>query len=169
MAAGLATGMGAAVADGLYGAVVAFGLVALMSALVDARLWLTAAGVAFMLFLAWRIWRKEPVQSAVRGASAADLVRCFSGTLLLTLSNPLTILSFIAIFGSMSAAFAAQSPWPMILGVFAGSALWWLGLSVGISGLRERFDVRWRRRINRASALLLLGLAMWQLAQLTWS
>ena len=162
-AAGLATGMGAAVADGLYGAL---GLAAIIHALVEARVWLTIGGVLFMLELARRTWLKPPAESAARVEGASDLLHCFSTTLLLTLSNPMTILSFIAVFGSMSTQFATTSPWIMIGGVFVGSALWWLALSTVIGRMGQRFDLRWRRRINRASALLLAALAIWQLGSL---
>jgi threonine/homoserine/homoserine lactone efflux protein len=165
-AAGFATGMGAAVADGMYGAIGAFGVASVVTALVAARTWLTIAGVAFIAYLAWGMWRREPAATAAHDGAPADLGRYFLGTLLLTLSNPLTILSFVAIFASMSRGFVGHSPWLMIFGVFAGSAIWWLGLSLGIGRLRERFDLRWRRRINRFSAALLLALALWQLLAL---
>lgn len=165
-AAGFATGMGAAVADGIYGAIGAFGVAVAVNALVAARTWLTIGGAAFIAYLAWGIWRREPATAAANGGARADLGRYFVGTLLLTLANPLTILSFVAIFASMSGAFVGHSPWLMIFGVFAGSAAWWLALSLGIGTLRERFDLAWRTRINRASALLLLALALWQLVAL---
>lgn len=165
-AAGFATGMGAAVADGLYGAIGAFGVASVVNALVAARIWLTIGGVAFIAYLAWGIWRREPATVAAKEGASRDLGRYFVSTLFLTLSNPLTILSFIAIFATLSRGFVGHSPWLMIFGVFAGSAAWWLALSLGIGRLRERFDVRWRRRINRVSALVLLALALWQLAAL---
>ena len=58
------------------------------------------------------------------------------------------------------------SPWTMIAGVLIGSALWWLLLATVVGRLRERFDVRWRRRINVASAVVLAGFALWQVLDL---
>jgi len=165
-AAGFATGMGAAVADGIYGAIGAFGVAAVVDGLVAARPWLTIAGAAFVAYLAWGIWRRPPAAAAAQGGAPRALGRYFVGTLFLTLSNPLTILSFVAIFASLSRAFVGNSPWLVIAGVFAGSAAWWLALSLGIGRLRDRFDLRWRRRIGRASAALLLALALWQLVAL---
>ncbi|HET9644056.1 MAG TPA: LysE family transporter [Burkholderiaceae bacterium] len=165
-AAGLATGLGAAFADGIYGALGALGLAALVHALVSARLWLTLGGVAFMLALAWRTWRMPPAHGLADERRGADILRCFSTTFVLTLSNPMTILSFIAVFGSMSTHFAKTSPWTMIAGVFLGSALWWLLLSTAVGKLGQRFDSRRRRQVSRASAILLAVLAVWQLALL---
>ena len=159
---GLATGLGAAVADALYGAVGAFGVVALIHALRNARVPLALAGGAFLLWLAWRTWRAVPPERAAQVTPARGLLGCFAGTFVLTLSNPATIFSFIAIFGSLGARAAGSSPWMMIAGVLLGSALWWLLLSAAVGRVRSRFDARWQRRVNRGSALLLAGFALWQ-------
>jgi threonine/homoserine/homoserine lactone efflux protein len=164
--AGLATGLGAAVADAVYGAVGAFGVTALIDAMTAARLPLAVWGGGFLLWLAYRTWRAPLAGRAAAAQGSTDLLRCFAGTFLLTLSNPATILSFIAVFGALSAHIAGASPWTMIVGVGVGSALWWLVLSAAVGKLRERFDARWRLRINRASALLLAAFALWQLAGL---
>jgi len=166
-AAGLATGLGAAAADAVYGAVGAYGVTALIGALTAARLPLALGGGAFLLWLAWSIWRAPVAQQAAAPVTGGnDLLRCFAGTFVLTLSNPATILSFIAVFGVMAGRAAVASPMMMIAGVLIGSALWWLFLSTVVGWLRERFDARWRRRVNVASALVLAGFALWQFAAL---
>lgn len=163
-AVGLATGFGAAVADALYGAVGAFGVSGLIGWLQGARVPLALGGGAFMLWLAWRTWRSAPPLQAARVTDARGLASAFAGTFVLTLSNPATIFSFIAIFGSLGARGPVSSPWPMIAGVLVGSALWWLFLCAVVGRLRARFDARWQRRVNRASAALLAGFALWQWA-----
>jgi arginine exporter protein ArgO len=84
----------------------------------------------------------------------------------LTLSNPATIFAFIAVFGTLGARMAGGSPWTMIAGVLAGSALWWLLLCAAVARLRSRFDARVQAAVNRVSALLLAGFALWQWAGL---
>ena len=165
-AAGLATGLGAAAADAVYGAIGAFGVTALIAWLTGARPVLALAGGAFMLWLAWATWRAPVTERAADAGSARNLLRCFGGTFVLTLSNPATILSFIAVFGALAGRLQADSPWPMIAGVLIGSALWWLFLATAVGRLRERFDRRWRRRVNQLSALLLGAFALWQWAGL---
>ena len=165
-ATGLATGLGAAVADAVYGAVGAFGVTALIEAMTAARLPLAAGGGAFLLWLAFKTWRSHVAKDPAQAAGGSDLLRCFAGTFVLTLSNPATILSFVAVFGALAGRMVTASPWTMIAGVLLGSALWWLLLSAAVGRLRERFDVHWRRRVNVASALLLAGFALWQLAEL---
>ncbi|MFO1215264.1 MAG: LysE family transporter [Burkholderiaceae bacterium] len=162
---GLATGLGAAVADALYGAVGAFGVSWIIDALVGARVPLALGGGAFLLWLAWRLWRSQPADRAAP-AAGGGLLQCFAGTFVLTLSNPATIFSFIAIFGTLGARLAGGSPWTLVAGVLLGSALWWLLLSAGVARLRSRFDARAQTWVNRASALLLAGFALWQWAGL---
>lgn len=162
LASGLATGMGAAVADAMYGAVGAFGVSWLIQWLTAARVPLGIGGGALLLWLAWRSWR-APLAEHEAAAGGGDLWGQFAGTWLLTLSNPATILSFIAIFGALSGSMtAAASPLVMVAGVFAGSALWWLGLTGVIASTRQRFTPAWRQRINQASAIFLAGFALWQ-------
>lgn len=162
--AGLATGMGAAVADGIYGAVGAYGISGVIAVMTSARVPLSLAGAAFLLWMAWQLWRSEPAEKAavVGTPASAGLWSCFAGTLLLTLSNPATIFSFMAVFGALAARAAEAPPWLLVAGVFVGSALWWLLLSAVVGRLGARFDRRWRLRVQRASALLLAGFAGWQ-------
>jgi threonine/homoserine/homoserine lactone efflux protein len=163
---GLATGLGAAVADGAYGAVGAFGVSALVQALQGARVPLAVLGGAFLLWLAWRTWHAaEPTRSAPM-PGGRGLATSFAGTFVLTLSNPATVLSFVAIFGALAGQGAPASPWVMVAGVLAGSALWWLLLCSAVGALRTRFDERAQRAVGRVSALMLTAFALWQLGQL---
>jgi threonine/homoserine/homoserine lactone efflux protein len=165
-AVGLATGFGAAVADAVYGAVGAFGVSALVGALQAARWPLALVGGAFLFWLAWRTWHAAGPPSGPHASARPALWSSFAGTFGLTLSNPATVLSFIAIFGAMSAGGAPAAPWVMVAGVLLGSALWWLSLCGAVGALRERFDERAQRWVGRASALMLAAFAAWQWATL---
>ena len=159
---GLATGLGAAVADATYGTVGALGVTWLIAALTIARVPLTLGGAALLLVLAWRTWR-APLASQAATTTARGVWAAFGGTVLLTLANPATIISFIAVFGVLAAGVqGAVSPFTMIAGVFLGSAAWWLFLASAVSATRARFDDTWRRRVNIGSALVLAGFAVWQ-------
>jgi threonine/homoserine/homoserine lactone efflux protein len=166
--AGLATGLGAAAADAVYGAIGAYGVSWLIGALVAARVPLALFGAAFLLWMAWRLVR-APLADHAAVAPAGSAWRYFGGTFVLTLSNPATIFSFIAVFGAMAGASsrAVSSPAVMVAGVLVGSALWWLFLSSAVGHLRERFNAHWRRRVNWVSAIVLAGFALWQLSTLS--
>jgi threonine/homoserine/homoserine lactone efflux protein len=81
---------------------------------------------------------------------------------MLTLSNPSTVLSFVAVFGAMAGRQAPAAPWLMVGGVLAGSAAWWLLLCAAVGALRGRFDARARRRVSQVSAAMLTAFALWQ-------
>jgi threonine/homoserine/homoserine lactone efflux protein len=165
LAAGLATGLGAAAADAVYGSLGALGVNSVILGLVGAQNALALAGGAVLLWLAWRTYHQPPAKQAAALPLRAQLLRCFAGTFALTLSNPATILSFIAVFATLAGARGEGGPvWPMVAGVAAGSALWWLLLCGFVSLWRHRFDERRRRLLNRGSALLLAGFALVQWA-----
>lgn len=160
---GLATGLGAAVADAIYGAIGAFGVTALITLLTNARSPLAIGGALFLLWMAWTAWQSaEPKQTGVARKSISGL-HAFGGTFLVTMANPATILSFIAVFSSLAGDRSVTSPVWMIAGVFIGSAIWWF-LLVGIVGsLRHRLQSKHLQWIRRSSAVLLAGFAAYQL------
>jgi len=163
---GLATGLGAAVADAMYGAIGAFGVTAIITLLTDARSVLALGGAVFLLWLAWSAWHgAEPKQAAATKGGVKGW-HAFGGTFLLTMSNPATILSFIAVFSSLAGGMATASPAWMIAGVFVGSALWWFVLVGMVGRLRERLQAVHLRWIRRGSAVLLAGFAGYQLMTL---
>lgn len=160
--AGLATGWGAATADALYGALGALGTRLLIDALVGARVPLALLGGMVLLWMAWRVARQPLARQAAAAPASGDLLGYFAGTLALTLSNPVTILSFLAIFGAMAGSARTVAVLPMVTGVWLGSAMWWLLLAALVARWRSRLDDVWRLRIQRGSALLLAGFALWQ-------
>jgi len=164
---GLASGMGIAVADGLYGAVAAFGLTAISGFLLEHAFWIGLAGIAFLLYLGVKTLLSHP---AVDGevAPPASLARAFLSTLGLTLANPPTILAFAAIFAGLglaaSADFAAAAL--VTAAVFLGPAAWWVVLAAFAGRLRARLGPRVLRAINLVSGTTILGFAAWQAARL---
>ena len=165
--AGIASGMGIAVADGFYGAVAAFGLTAISGLLLGYRFWLGLAGAAFLLYLGIRTLAARPVQEKAE-AAPQSLGAAFLSTLGLTLTNPPTILAFAAIFAGLGLASSADygAAALVVTGVFLGSAAWWLILAGAAARLRSRMGPRLARGINVASGLSILGFAAWQIAVL---
>jgi len=168
--AGFVAGMGIAAADALYGAVAAFGLTALSSFLLAQQFWLALGGGGVLLWLGARTLLAKPsaLESGAAAATPYGLAAGFLSTFGLTLANPPTILAFVAIFAAIGlgshASYAAAAL--VVLGVFLGSALWWVILAVAAGALRERLDPRRVRAINIVSGLTILSFAIWQLARL---
>ncbi|HET9950230.1 MAG TPA: LysE family transporter [Candidatus Eisenbacteria bacterium] len=166
-AAGFVSGLGAATADALYGCVAAFGLTLVSESLLRGKTWLAWGGGAFLLWLGWRTLVSRPPEaggpaSAVSagGAPAArSLWGSWASTFLLTITNPMTILSFAALFAGMGLGSIAKGPasaFSLVTGVFAGSAAWWFSLSGTVSLLRGRFDAGGLLWVNRVSGAILL-------------
>ena len=166
--AGVLSGLGVATADALYGAVAAFGLVAITGLLVDQQLWLRLSGGAVLVYLGLRTLRAGPADTPAT-AESTGLAGMYVSTLALTLANPATILSFGALFAGLGLGGddhdATTAP-ALVLGVFLGSALWWLVLTGGIAIARRRLTSRLLRSINRLSGLALLGFGLMALVSL---
>ena len=163
---GLVTGMGAATADGLYGAVAAFGLTAVTDLLIGNGPWLGAAGGVFLCYLGARTFLAEPSHDPAPARGGA-LAAVWGSTFVLTLTNPTTILSFIAIFAGLGLGDTGGDylgATVLMIGVFLGSALWWLGLSGVVGALRERVGPRGLRLVNRISGLVIGGFGIGALA-----
>lgn len=163
---GLVTGLGAATADGLYGAVAAFGLSAISGFLIHHSLWIRLLGGAFLLYLGIRIFFSRPATEAAH-LSHRGLLSDYCSALFLTISNPMTILSFAGIFAGLGLVRRGPdfiSAGLMVLGVILGSALWWLLLSWLTSLFRERIGGTLLIGINRASGAIITVLAIIALA-----
>lgn len=158
---GFASGLGVATADSMYGAIAAFGLTAVTDILVDWRRALGLVGGAFLLWLAWRTFRAVPGAAAADGQPRGGLARAYLSTLGLTLTNPMTILSFAALFVGLGVtAGDAVGAAVLTLGVFAGSGAWWVVLVGAVGALRTRITPTWLRRVNVASGVLIGAFAV---------
>lgn len=165
MWAGFASGMGAATADAAYGAVAGFGLTAVSGFLVRGQFWLALAGGAFLCVLGVRTFLARPATEAA--GARAGFLGAYASTFLLTLANPATILSFVAVFAAFglgaSVGYAAAAS--MVLGVFLGSALWWLALCGGIGVARAHIGPGALRLVNRVSGVVLVAFGLLALAR----
>jgi threonine/homoserine/homoserine lactone efflux protein len=157
---GLASGLGVAAADGTYGAIAAFGLTAVTSVLVGGRAVLGLVGGAFLLVLAWRTMTSRPGEVAT-AADRPGLAGAFASIYALTMTNPMTILSFAALFAGLGVV-GGGGPGAAVLvaGVFCGSAAWWVVLTSLVSAFRSRFSVRAMVWVNRVSGVVLLVFAV---------
>jgi len=160
-AAGLAGGLGTALADGTYALLAALGFAAFSGALGMVDLPLRLLGGAFMLWLGWTSLRPKPMRAAA-DVPARDLVGVTVATFVLTIANPMTIVSFAALFAGLGLASAdGLGPVAMVVGgVFAGSMLWWCLLSGGVALLRQRLPTDFAAIISRLSGLVMIGFGL---------
>jgi threonine/homoserine/homoserine lactone efflux protein len=160
---GLASGLGVALADATYGGIAAFGLTAVTSILVDGRVVLGVVGGLFLLVLAWRTMTSRPAEVAVAD-DRPGLIGAFVSIFGLTMTNPMTILSFAAVFAGLGVVGRGGADAALLtLGVFCGSASWWLILTWVVSALRSRVTVSALTWVNRVSGVVLLAVAIWSI------
>lgn len=165
-ASGFVSGLGAATADAAYGCVAGFGLTAVSSFLTGEQRPLRLVGGLFLLYLGWKTMASRPASQSAP-ARHTGLVADYLSTLLLTVTNPATILSFVAVFAGLGLggnhADFVSATW-LVSGVFLGSAFWWLLLSGGVGCFREKLGPRHLRWLNWISGGILWGfgvVALW--------
>jgi threonine/homoserine/homoserine lactone efflux protein len=167
---GVSSGLGAASADAIYGSIAAAGLTLIADFLTDQKFWLGLGGGLFLLYLGIQSLVSKPPQkeNQANEIPQTTLAKDFFSTLVLTLSNPMTIFSFIAIFSGFNAASDTifySSAFILVLGVFCGSAFWWLTLSIAVNFLRQRITDQVIFYINKAAGLAIIGFAIYLILQ----
>jgi threonine/homoserine/homoserine lactone efflux protein len=162
---GFVSGLGVATADATYGAIAAFGLSAITDVLVNARLVLGLAGGIFLLWMAWQTIRSTPSEAAAVTAPRRGYAGAYLSILGLTMANPMTILSFGALFAGLGVTSGATGDAALVvLGVLLGSTTWWVVLTTVIGTLRTRVTPAWIHRINLASGLIIGAFAVVSIA-----
>ena len=183
-ASGFVSGLGAATADAFYGSIAAFGLTLIVNILLSQRITLQVVGGCFLLYLGIRTILEKPRLLTMQPdvGPAADrgltwqsvkwhgLLNDYASTFFLTLTNPMTILSFAAIFAGLGTTTITGGGILVVTGVFVGSAMWWLVLSL-VSGFFHRRlagpgILRW---MNWISGGIILIFGILALLSLVWS
>lgn len=155
---GLLSGLGAATADVIYACIAAFGLTFVSNILIAGQFWLQLIGGVFLLYLGWKTFFVK-VNNRTMEVTHTSLAEDFVSTFFLTLTNPMTILSFLAVFAGLglssieSTYFEAVS---LVFGVFLGSSAWWLLLSEGVTLFRKKVSDQVMRWINRLAGIIII-------------
>lgn len=164
---GFATGFGAAGADLFFAAIAAFGIAAVQTLLLDYRLTLSLVGGIFLVALAARTALGRPTATdSVVNANSGSVLSAFASGFVLTATNPLTVLGFVAIFAGFGVGNGLTDngrALSLVLGVLAGSAAWWLTLTMVIARIRHLFSSRTLHRLNLAAAALLAAFGVYEL------
>lgn len=157
---GLMTGLGAALADGVYGCVAGFGLTAISSLLITHQLWIRGIGGLFLIYFGIKLFLAKSTDQSQSEKSERSVLHACTTTFFLTLTNPMTILSFVAIFAGLGIGTLHPNfnhAVMMVLGVVSGSALWWVILSGGTAFfLHKRINISKLKMINRLSGTIIL-------------
>jgi threonine/homoserine/homoserine lactone efflux protein len=154
-ASGLISGIGAAIAYSICGVAAALMIPLFMDFLIQIQYWLKLAGGVFLIYLGALIFLHRPPKESAQ-IQEHKLFFDLSTSFLFTLTNPMSLLSFLAVF----AAFGLSLKWKemlggttLLLGIFVGSSLWWLLLSESLTHFKKKFTTRVIFWINRATGL----------------
>ena len=165
--AGLISGLGVALADGVYAAIAALGLDAAAGYVGEYKRPLLLVSGLFVLCLGWIAYKDKDIKEQKYQLSTASLIRGFAITFFLTISHPINIIAYTAMFTSLDLA-ANDRPdlaIAIICGVFSGSLLWWIILCGCVARIRPETASAKIKIMNRFSALLLLAFGLWALIE----
>ncbi|OQY49992.1 MAG: lysine transporter LysE [Desulfobacteraceae bacterium 4572_89] len=166
--AGLATGLGAATADAFYGCVAGFGLAFISGLLFKYQTWILFIGGLFLCGLGLSTLKRPASEKKQEPIFKGYLFSYFSA-LFLTLTNPMTIMAFMAIFAGLGLGASGKdypSALTLVIGVFTGSCVWWLILASGVGLLGQKLTTRFQKFINKASGTVLMLFGIWALISL---
>lgn len=179
---GFATGLGAAIADAIFGAIAAFSVSVILDFLRHYDAEIRLLGCLFMAIVAWHTWYDKPREPAKNDDNSSDahdlgakngdfaqnptkklrsVLSAVVSSLVITMTNPVTLfatLALIATFGELRSSAEAAT---LVGGLFTGSCLWWVLLSGGISLVRGHFTEGRIALINRCTAVMLAIFALW--------
>lgn len=163
---GFFSGLGAATADATYGLIAAFGLTVISNFLLKNQTLIRLVGGMFLIYLGGKTFLSTPANEAAKSEEGKSILDDYLSTLFLTITNPMTILSFLAIFAGLGLSNTNSSllSATMVLGVFLGSALWWLILSSSVNLLRYKIGNKVLKYINMVSGgiIIVFGvIAIW--------
>ena len=154
---GLIIGLGAATADLFYGCVAAFGLTIISDTLNSQRIWIRIVGGALLFFLGIKTFLAQPKDPKLK-ISGSGRLRSYFTVVVLTLTNPLTIFAFIAVFAAfgLGDGLSFFSVEVLVAGVFIGSFLWFFLLTSGTILFRKKLDLVGLKWVNKIAGILII-------------
>lgn len=158
---GFVVGLGAAVADGLYGTLAAFGLAGLMQTLTELNGIVEVVGGLALMIIGIKLWFSHPHADDVPD-TYQDRIKAAIGTFLLTLTNPLTVLGFVALFVSLGLGEMGQNYMNaafISVGIILGSSIWWAVVSFCAARFAKKLSDTHLEKINKVSALIIFAFA----------
>jgi threonine/homoserine/homoserine lactone efflux protein len=155
---GLIVGLSAASADMLYGMVAAFGVTLVSDFISSQQHWIRLVGGFVLLILGYRTFRSHPAtDTEINGTNGHT--RLFISTFLLTLTNPMTMFAFAAVFAGIGVEKVLSSHWSatlLVAGVFLGSMSWFTLLTALVHFFKEKVTHDGIVLVNRIAGSLLI-------------
>ncbi len=170
---GFISGLGAAAADGLFAIIAGFGISIIIDSVVEYQLYLKLIGGIILFVLGVRLLYANPAVDLRRQLKKKKkgLFGDFLSIFILTVSNPIGIFVFVAVFAGFNLVGkeSSISVIILVLGVITGAALWWFSLSGLVSIFRNRFRLRKLLLVNRVAGVLVIAFGFFVIATIFWS
>lgn len=163
---GIATGIGAGLADTFYGTVAAFSIASIADFIKSHSFYLHLFGGVALSWIGVSILRSQVTQSDSSNLDGGSLFHGLTSAFLLTVSNPITLLAFAAAFAAMDVSPANDSmplALALVIGVLVGACAWWLSLCTGVRLMHKKLTDIHLLWINRSSGVMLIGFAAYLL------
>ncbi|HVA37353.1 MAG TPA: LysE family transporter [Candidatus Dormibacteraeota bacterium] len=154
--AGAFSGLGIALADGVYAACAAFGLAAVANAIAEIRTPLHLIGGAALCVLGVQMLRGGAKDGAASRLERVSPLTAFATTFALTIVNPATIIAFAGLYAgaiSLGTGFHPQIAAVLVIGTFFGSLVWWLTISGVVAATRHLLSPAAVRAVRVGSSL----------------
>jgi threonine/homoserine/homoserine lactone efflux protein len=169
---GFVSGFGAAAADGLFAIIAGFGISIIIDSVVEYQLYLKAAGGIILFVMGIRLLYANPAIDLRRQLKKKKkgLFGDFLSIFILTISNPIGVFVFIAVFAGFDLVVkdSTASVLVLVAGVLLGAALWWFALSGFVSLFRHKFRLRKLLLVNRIAGVLVIAFGLLVVVSIFW-
>jgi len=177
---GLVSGLGATAADGIFAAIIGFGLTAVRHWFEGWSETLQIAGGLLLLAFGIHTYFADPLHGREihydtgHHHHRSGNLRSFASTFAIAMSNPATLFAFAALFTGFGGIVASEhASWAeagfVVAGVMVGSGLWWLTLTSVVGLLHARIDARVMRIITHVSGIVVTLFGLGMLARVVWA
>lgn len=161
---GFITGLGIATIDALYGSIATLGIAFVAAFILIHKMAIQSIGIVILLYLGIAVFREKPTSLKIQKSMTKNLMKDYGSAAILTLCNPITILSFIGALAAVGIAnnLGQDLPLILVLGIFIGSILWWSILSMALGSVRQTLTKQQMLFINEIAGgiILLFALAL---------
>jgi threonine/homoserine/homoserine lactone efflux protein len=171
---GFFSGLGAALGDGIFAVVTAFGLTAISQWIEGYSTGLRLVGGLMLLGFGLHIFRadvsllRDAERRPARDTGSSSLIRAIASTFALTLTNPATLFGFTALFAGFGSLTGGRATFVdaaiIVLGVIAGSTMWWFTLTTFVGIFHRHIDDGVMRTINHVFGVVVTGFGVVVLA-----
>lgn len=159
---GLLGGLGASCAKMIFGIIVGFGLTSVSNFLINYNYYISLVGAIFLIYLGITIFMTKPIMNCPN-VKKENKLSAFTTMFFLTLMNPMTILSFLAVFSSLGIANTTSSyssGLVLVLGIFLGSMCWWMFLCNVVNLFRKKINAKVLSWINKISGIVIVSFSL---------